>query len=409
MIELREAKEFVMGDLVALATREVALEDALGCALGADVVAREQVPGFANSSMDGFALRATDTTSGSTRLRIVDSIFAGQVSSLVLGPGEAMRIMTGASVPRGADAVCPVEDVVVEGTDVVISRVVAPGDCVRRAGDDVQVGRLLLSARDEVTPAALGVLAGQGYVSVLVHRRPVVGVLSTGDELAISPGELAPGQIRDSNRPLLVALLRSSGFDALDLGVVADGYDEIRQRIAEAVQHCDAVVSTGGVSMGDVDFVKGVIAELSQGRARTMQVAIKPAKPFAFGRVGAGRTPVFGLPGNPVSTRVSFELFVRPALRIMGGHQRIERLEMDAVLDIDLPAPRDEKLHFVHVTASLGRDGRPHVTQSAAHFSHLLSAIVSSNALATLVPGHTYAAGEMVRITVFDADSLVPR
>jgi molybdenum cofactor synthesis domain-containing protein len=389
--------------------QEASLDEALGCALGVDVVAREQVPGFANSSMDGFALRGAETSAAPTRLRIVDSIFAGQVSSLELGPGEAMRIMTGASIPAGADAVCPVEDVVVEGSDVVISRMVQPGDSVRRAGGDVQVGQLLLSAGAELTPAAIGVLAGQGFASVLVHRRPVVGVLSTGDELALTTDELAPGQIRDSNRPLLLALLRSSGFDAVDLGVVADGYEDIKRRISEAAHHCDAVVSTGGVSMGDVDFVKGVITELSAGGARTMQVAIKPAKPFAFGRVGAAQTPVFGLPGNPVSTRVSFELFVRPALRILGGHRHIERLEVQAILDIELATPRDEKLHLVHVVASMGDDGRLHVTDAAAHFSHLLSAIVGCNAIAKLVPGHSYGIGDSVRAMVLDADSLAPR
>jgi molybdopterin biosynthesis enzyme len=140
-----------------------------------------------------------------------------------------------------------------------------------------------------------------------------------------------------------------------------------------------------------------------------MQVAIKPAKPFAYGRVGTSRTPVFGLPGNPVSTRVSFELFVRPALRILGGHRRIERLEVDAVLDINLVTPRDEKLHLVHATASFARDGRIHVIDSAAHFSHLLSATVASNAIAILVPGHSYAIGDSVRAMVLDADSLAPR
>ena len=253
MIELGEARDFVLRDLTALEVQEVVLTDALGCALGTDIVAREEVPGFTNSSMDGFALRACDTSSGAARLRVVDSIFAGQVSPLELGPGEAMRIMTGAPMPVGADAVCPVEDVEDEGTDVVIPRVVHTGDCVRRAGGDVRVGQLLLSAHSEVTPTALGVVAGQGYASVVVHRRPVVGVLSTGDELALTTDELGPGQIRDSNRPLLLALLRSSGFEALDLGVVADGYEDIKRRISEAAQRCDAVVSTGGVSMGDVD------------------------------------------------------------------------------------------------------------------------------------------------------------
>ena len=408
MIGLGEAKEFVVGDLRALDVEVLATADALGCALGDDVVARERVPAFENSSMDGFAVRSQETAAGAVRLLIVDSIFAGRVSRRTVAPGEAMRIMTGAAMPAGADAVCPVEDVLVEGDEVLIRRRVDPGDCVRRAGGDVEVGQLLMPAGSEVTPAALGVLAGQGMTTVRVHRRPVVAVLSTGDELSTND-QLAPGQIRDTNRPMLVALLRSSGFEPVDLGIVADGYEAIKEAISDAAQRYDAVVSTGGVSMGDVDHVKGVIGELSGGRARTMQVAIKPAKPFAFGRVGDKGTPVFGLPGNPVSTRVSFELFVRPALRLLGGHRRIERLTMDAVLDIDLPAPGDQKVHLVHVAASLGDDGWPHVVESAAHYSHLLSAIVASNAIAVLSPGHSYARGERVTIMVLDADSLASR
>lgn len=407
MISLGEATAFVMSDLAALEVVDVALADALGCALGADVVASQEVPGFANSSMDGFALRAHDVVATPTRLRIVDSIFAGQVSTLTVGPGEAMRIMTGAPLPAGADAVCPVEDVVVDDDVVSILKAMGAGDCVRFAGSDVRVGQLLLSASSEVTPAALGVLSGQGHVAVAVHRRPVVGVLSTGDELSPTTGDLAPGHIHDSNRPMLLALLRSSGFDALDLGVVADGYDAIRDRLWRASHECDAVVSTGGVSMGDVDHVKAVITDLSQGRGRVMQVAIKPAKPFAFGLVGPSSTPVFGLPGNPVSTRVSFELFVRPALRRLGGHAYLERLRVPAILDVDLASPRDEKVHLVHVRASCGEDGRIHVRDTAVHLSHLLSAIVSSNAIAILEPGRSYARAHEVTLMVLDADSLV--
>jgi molybdenum cofactor synthesis domain-containing protein len=410
VIELSEAKEFVLRELVALAPEMVALGDALGCCTATDVVAREQVPNFTNSSMDGFTLRAADTSSGSARLRIVDSILAGQVSSLRLGPGEAMRIMTGAPLPEGADTVCKIEEVTEEGSDfVMIPRQLDAGDCVRHPGDDVKVGQVLVSARSELTPTAIAVVAGQGMSLVAVHRRPVVGVLSTGDELARSTDELSKGQIRDLNRPLLLALLQSSGFRAVDLGTAADDYDEIARRLGDAVMRCDAVVSTGGVSVGDVDHVKNVISRLAGGRARSMQVAIKPAKPFAFGVVGPVKTPVFGLPGNPVSTRVSFELFVRPALRTLGGHRVIERLEVRAVLDIALPAPDDDKTHFVHVSAHIGEDGRVHVSSSARHKSHLMSAIVSSNAIAILVPGGSYEVGESARVMILSADALAQK
>ncbi len=407
VISLGDAKAYVESGLVTTTTLEVSLGDALGCAVAEDVVAREQVPGFRNSSMDGFALRAADTRSGGAQLRIIDSVMAGHVSSLRLEPGEAMRIMTGAPLPEGADCVCKVEEVVIAHDEVTISRRIEPGECVREPGDDVRVGQLLLGAHTELTAPALAVLAGQGYSTVAVHRRPVVGVISTGDELALANDPLAPGQIRDLNRPLLMALLATSGVSAVDLGVVADDYDQILAVMGAAASRYDAVISTGGVSVGDVDHVKNVIAQLSQGRARSMHVAIKPAKPFAFGLVGSTPTPVFGLPGNPVSTRVSFEALVRPALRILAGHRLRERLRIRGILDIELPTPDDDKTHFVHVRAVVRDDGRIHVRDSARHQSHLLSAIVASNALAILEPENSYSRGDEVELMVVDADSLV--
>jgi molybdopterin molybdotransferase len=409
VIGLEEAKEFVLRDVVALEVTEVALEEALGCVVAHDVLATEQVPSFRNSSMDGFTFRAVDTKVGATRLRIIDSVMAGHVSSLVVGPGEAMRIMTGAALPEGADTVCRIEDVTVVGDVVEIPRAFSVGECVRHPGDDVSVGQVVVPARTELTPPALAVLAGQGFSSVHVHRRPVVGVLSTGDELARGSEALAPGQIRDLNRPLLLALLRASGMTAVDLGVVRDDAGEIALRIKEGALACDALISTGGVSVGDVDHVKSVIAELSDGRARSMQIAMKPAKPFAFGSVGDSLTPVFGLPGNPVSTRVSFEVLVRPALRALAGHQSIERPRMSAILDLKLPAPDDGKTHFVHVSANVQSDGRLHVVDSARHQSHLMSAIVACNAIAVLKEGESYGVGECVELMIvnFDAVALV--
>ncbi len=407
MISLEEAKEFVLSGLAALAAEVVALDQALGCATSDDVVAREQVPSFRNSSMDGFTFRAADTVTGTTRLRIVDSVMAGHVSSMHLEPGEAMRIMTGAPLPEGADTVCKIEDVTLEGDDVVvIPRHIDLGDCVRHPGDDVTIGQVLVRAHRELRAPAIAVLAGQGLGSVRVHRRPRVGVLSTGDELALSNESLRPGQIRDLNRPLLLALLRESGVTAVDFGVAADDHDEITQLLRGAVSQCDAVIATGGVSVGDVDHVKLIIDELSEGRARSMQVAIKPAKPFAFGLVGDDDTPVFGLPGNPVSTRVSFEVFVRPALRILGGHELVDRLHVLATLDISLPTPDDTKTHFVHVSARVRGDGRIHVVEAAPHFSHLMSSLVNCNAIAILAPGGSHGVGESAPIIIVDADAL---
>jgi molybdenum cofactor synthesis domain-containing protein len=357
--------------------------------------------------MDGFTLRSGDTSTGGARLRIVGSIHAGDVSSMRLEVGQAMRIMTGAPLPDGADCVFMIEEAVVDGDLLTVSRQVQLGEFVRHVGDDTALGQVLFTPGDELNAPGIGVLAGQGFSSVRVYPRPRVGVLSTGNELASATDPLGPGQIRDLNRPLLLALVAQSGFTPVDLGTVSDTREAITDSLRYGVSTCDAVISTGGVSVGDVDFVKTVIGDLGGGDARWMQVAIKPGKPFAFSVVGEQRTPVFGLPGNPVSTRVSFEMFVRPALRTLAGHRAVERLTIDAVLDSDLDKPSDGKLHLVHVKVRLRGDGRAHVEDLSRRGSHLLNAIVGANAIALVPEGAASAAGDVARVIILDADSLV--
>jgi len=219
-----------------------------------------------------------------------------------------------------------------------------------------------------------------------------VGVLSTGDELSDEPGPLRPGQIRDSNRPTLLALLRGSGCEAVDLGLVPDDEEAIAAAVRRGTQECDAVLTSGGVSVGDFDLVKTVLDRL--GQMRWMQVAIRPAKPFAFGTVDG--TPVFGLPGNPVSSMVSFELFARPALRQMMGHTQLDRPRARAVADEPLRRTPDEKIHFVRVVAAMGADGRYHLRSAGGQGSHQLAAMAAANALAVLPDGDGVAAGAEV-------------
>ncbi|MHB1931165.1 MAG: molybdopterin molybdotransferase MoeA, partial [Acidimicrobiales bacterium] len=229
---------------------------------------------------------------------------------------------------------------------------------------------------------------------------PRVGVLSTGDELVEGGGPLRPGQIRDSNRPTLLALLRRDGFAAVDLGLARDDEDDIRGRLAAGTKWCDAVVTSGGVSMGDFDFVKQVLDAL--GDMNWMQVAIRPAKPFAFGVVG-GR-PVFGLPGNPVSSMVSYELLARPGLRRIAGHgpAAVVRPATRAVADSALTAPGDDRTTYVRVVASRGPDGRLHVRSAGGQGSNLLWPMALANALAVLPPGPGVDAGEEVDVLVLD-------
>jgi len=407
VISLDEARQFVLRGLDPLVPTQLRLADALDCVAAEVVTAREPSPRFANSAMDGFALRAIDTEGGSVRLRIVDAIFAGDVAAIHVGEGEAVRIMTGAPIPEGADSVTMREEATVDpdGATVVIQRAARAGEFVRLVGEDVTVGQAILAPGDHLGPALLGVMASQGVTSVLAHPRPRVGVLSTGNELSDDAGALTPGKIRDSNRPSLLASLGQSGFTPVDLGIVGDTPGEITAAFQRGVHDCDAIISTGGVSVGDADFVKSVLGELCGENASSMQVAIRPGKPFAFGVAPSG-IPFFGLAGNPVSTLVGFELFVRPALRLLAGFKELDRPTINMVLDCPMPRRRDGKLHLVYVVARVHDDGRIHVENVARQASHLLSAITGANAIAMVPDGDGLDVGEMVAAMILDATQL---
>jgi len=408
LVPVPEARARVLAGVAPLPAERVPLAAALGLVTAERIVARSPVPPFTNSAMDGYALRAADTAAPPARLRVVGLLMAGSHTEVPVGRGDAMRIMTGAPVPPGADAVCMVERVEVspDGATVTIGQTLAAGDHVRRAGGDVAAGDEVFAAGTVLNAGALGVLAGLGDADVLVHRRPVVGVLSTGDELVEAPAALGPGQIHESNRTALLALVEQSGFVGVDLGVVGDDEHVVADALRDAARRCDAVVTSGGVSVGDRDVVKAVLGEISGGSMQWMQVAVKPAKPFAFGAIGDEQTPVFGLPGNPVSALVSFELFARPALRSMAGHRDLDRPVALAVADEPFARRRDGKVHLVRVEARLGGDGLVHVRSAGGQESHQLRAMARANALAVLPDGDGVAAGGRVDAMLLDAGSL---
>jgi molybdenum cofactor synthesis domain-containing protein len=402
VIPLENVQAEVLRSVSPLAPVVVPLADALGLVLTEPVVATEAVPPFANTAMDGYAVRAADTQDATeaspVRLRVVADLPAGHAPTIGVGPGDAIRIMTGAPIPDGADAIVMVERTRRDGSDGVLVQVAATaGDHLRPAGGDVVAGQQVFEPGTVVGPAHVGVLASLGFESVPVVRRPRVGVLSTGDELLEGPGALAPGQIRDSNRPMLLAMVRDAGAEAVNLGIARDDEAYVERTLVDALASSDAVITSGGVSVGDYDVVKAVLDRL--GVLQWWQVAIRPAKPFAFGLLRG--VPLFGLPGNPVSSHVSFELFARPALRKMAGHVELHRRVVDAVAEADMLRRADGKLHLDRVVVRYD-DGRYLATRSGAQASNALAAMAIANGLALLPDGDGVKAGDPVKVMLLD-------
>lgn len=384
--------------------------EAAGLILAKDVVATEQVPPFANTAVDGYAVQSADVAQAPVVLEVVGELAAGGVPSVAVTQGTAIRIMTGAPIPDGCDAVVMVEDTERVGeSQVRISRSVDPGAAVRLAGSDVVVGATVLTAGMRVTPMVEGVLASVNAQHVVVYPRVRVGVLSTGDELVDDGSPLLPGQIRESNRTMLLRIVNEAGAEAIDLGIIRDDEDVLEQALRDAVGdgNCDALVTSGGVSMGDYDVVKAVLSRIAD--MSWVQIAMKPAKPFAFGTLknSAGvDVPIFGLPGNPVSSLVSFELLARPALRTMMGYgSQAARPRVAAIVDEEVRRQEDGKVHFDRVHATWGDDGRVHVVRTGPQGSHQLASTAVANALMAVPDGNGVAAGDTVTVTFLGPDA----
>jgi molybdenum cofactor synthesis domain-containing protein len=393
VIPLEEAQSEILDAVTTLAPRPFARGDARGLVLAQDVVAGEAVPPFANTGMDGYAVRAADTPGS---LRVVGELPAGRAPTIAVGAGEAIRIMTGAPMPDGADAVVMVERTRADGDQVVVE-VAQPGEHVRRAGGDVEAGDLVFERGTLLTPTHLGVLASLDVRAVSCHPRPRVGVISTGDEL-VESGALAPGRIRDSNRPMLLALVEELGCEAIDGGIVGDDEAAITAAVERAADSCDALLTSGAVSVGDYDFVKFVLERVAQERGGSSlwaQVAIKPAKPLAFAMLG--RVPAFGLPGNPVSSRVSFELFARPALRKLAGRADVAAETVRATAASAMRRRPDGKLHLDRVRVRID-EGRYVCERAGAQASNVLSGMAAANGLALLSDGEGVDAGAEVDV-----------
>ncbi len=422
MIELEAAQKKVLSLCEPLTPKKAQLADALDRVAAEDIFAQEKLPAFDNSAMDGFALRAEDVSSPPARLEIIGEIRAGDSPAgssqnkaknklgKELAPGQAYRIMTGAVMPKSADAVIEVEATDSDGPDHIIARrQVASGSFIRKAGEDISVGDKLAGAGDVLNPARLGVLASQGIYEVSAYPKCRVGVLSTGSELVDdkkrgSKKKPAPGQIRDSNRRILLGLVKKLGIDGKDLGLIPDSEQSIEKAFRAAAKKFDILLTSGGVSMGDFDFVKKIL--IRQG-GEAIQIAIKPSKPLAFGKIGGslegriGGMLVLGLPGNPVSSAVSFELFAKPCIKKMMGHKDPYPKRVTAVLTEDLPRSPDGKTHFVRVLADY-TDGKYQISSAGGQGSHMLNVLAGSNGLAAIEDGHGAKTGEEVPLILLD-------
>ena len=372
-----------------------------GRVVAQDVVATEFIPPFANTAVDGFAVRAQDVTTAGVELEVLGVIGAGHVASYEIGAGQAARIMTGAPMPRGADAVVMIEDATeLSPTRVRCNKPAKVGDAIREIGEDVRAGDVVFKSGEVINAAGIGVLASINARKVLSYPKLRVAMLSTGDELVIDGSELKPGQIRESNLTMLSEMISATGCEVINLGIVADDEAVLESKLRDVATKCDAIVTSGGVGQGDFDVVKIVLSRIAE--MNWMQMAIKPAKPFAFGKLktsDARVIPIFGLPGNPVSSMISFEILARPALRKMMGHtQNLTRPTVRAIVDAPMKRKQDGKIHFMRVFGAFTNDGRLHVRDTGPQGSHQLAATSQANGLAIVPDGQGLPAGAEVDV-----------
>lgn len=403
-LTVAEAQRLILDAAAPLGAETVPAADAQGRVLVEPVVSTRTLPPEDNSAMDGYAVRAADVAAAPVSLPVVYEVPAGGHAPRALAPGEAARILTGAPIPVGADAVVRQEDTTRAGDHVRIEVGVAAGESVRRAGEDVACGETVLDAGQRLAPGHLGMLASLGRTQVPVHRRPTVALLSGGDELVEPDGDVSGGRIVSSNSYTLAAQCREVGALPSYLGIARDEPADIERRLRAGL-HCDALVSSAGVSVGDRDHVREVLEALGC-KLVFWGVKMKPGYPFVFGRFADGRGPlVFGLPGNPVSAMVTFEVLVRPALLRMAGQRALHRPRIPAVLGETL-TKKAGRLHFVRVR--LERQGHQVVARTTGNQSSgVLRSMVDAQGLLIFPAEATrLSEGETAPVEVIDESFL---
>ncbi len=385
MVPIEEAHRLIMARAVPLGVEEIDALASEGRVLAETVVSPDDIPDVPKAAMDGYALRAAD---GVGQRRVVAEVTAGVEPGLVIGPGEAARIMTGAPMPAGADAMIPVELTREHAGVLTVERALRSGDYVHTVGQDVARGAIVLQAGSMLGAADVGLLATLGRTRVRVYRRPVVAVLATGDEIVEPGASRAPGAVRDSNRYALMAAAREAGCTTISLGIARDDYNAQRDAILAGLARADVLITSGGVSMGTRDLIKPILAEL--GTVHFGRIAFKPGKPTTFATVGDKL--VFGVPGYPVSSLVSFEVFVRPALRALQGDERPHRPRVQVTLAGALrPSPDRPEYQRAEVR---WEDGRLMARVTGGQGSSRLLSMRGANALLLVPPGEEpYPAG----------------
>ena len=387
----------VLDLLPRLEAIELRLSDALGLVLADEVTSRVTVPAFANSAMDGYAVLSSDIAGADVgapvTLAVTGEVLAGSDASPKVAAGTAVRIMTGAPLPEGADTVVPVETTSAGEGRVAIHRAFEPGANLRMPGEDLTPGQPLVAAGRRVTPADIGLLAAAGVSRVTCVPQPRVVVLISGDELVRAEDEPGPGRIRDANGPMLAAMIKQAGALPFSAGIVPDDRKALMYAFDTNLGHADLFICTGGASAGTRDLIPDVINAL--GEARPAKVAMKPGMPQVRGRIGG--TPVIGLPGNPVSTFVSFEVFVRPALRKLQGRRDVARPSVLATATEPLRASPGKR---TYLRVRLAREeGRWLATPTGAQGSHVISSIARADGLAVIGEDVAeVAAGDEVRV-----------
>jgi molybdopterin molybdotransferase len=413
VISVDEALAEILRHVKPLPPERVPILDSLSRVLADEIVSDVNIPPFDNSAMDGYAVRCADVAGASPEspvcLSVAGSVAAGYVARGYLEPGTAMRIMTGAPIPEGADAVVPYEDtsdfdrpkeerLAIPAKEIEVREAVQLRDHVRPAGEDIRQGEQVMAVGRVIRPQEIGVLASLGYETVLVHRRPKVAILATGDELLEVHEPLAPGKIRNSNEYTNAALVTRTGGIPIRLGIARDTEADLTAKIQDGLeQGADLFLTSGGVSVGDYDVVKDVLD--AEGQMQFWQVCMKPGKPLAFGLLQGG-VPLIGLPGNPVSAMVSFEQFARPAILKMLGHKDLAKPMVQAILDESLT--NSGRRGFVRVIVTRLADGY-HARTTGEQGSGVLTSMAKANGLAIIPEGiRQLEAGSEVVVQMLD-------